>query len=361
MKISFHGFLGKNHSWSLVQQNIARSMIKKGHVVHLCSTNGYDHFPADLLPNVKPLENNYDMQMSYTAMHNFKAQLSHGDRNRFAIWNYETTILPYGMAKCYKDCDLMLPSSHFSKDIFLANGIPDASLVVVPHGADLDSFERAEPYKLRTKKKVKILANIAQPHIRKNIYGLLESFGRAFSKSDDVCLVVKISKQKKDDRKGAFDVNFDDILTKFKRRHEKHADIEIIDHFIPEIASLYKSCDATFSTTFAECFWLPGIESMAAGNITIAPRSGGQLDFMNDENSLLIPGSIQPAPKAMQYWTSSPHAGMFEPDMGETVKLLQKTYTECDDLKEKFRPGMKKAIEKFNWDKVADQIIGLCK
>lgn len=359
MKVSFHGFLGKNHSWSLVQQNIARSLVKKGHRVDLCSTNGYEHFPEDLKSNIRSqLDNDYDMQLTYTAMHNFPVYLGHGERNRFAIWNYETTVLPPAFAKHFKSCDRLLPSSNFSKQIFADNGIPEEHMVVVPHGADLCAFATDKKWPLKTKKKFKLLANIAQPHIRKNIPGLFEAFGRAFTKKDDVCLVAKVSVKKQE---AQFDVNFESIFRRFKRKYPNHAEIELIIQFIPNIAELYNSCDAVFSTTFAECFWLPGIESMAAGKITIAPRYGGQLDFMNDDNSLLIPGKVVAAPREMQYWTSSPHAAMFEPNINAASELLKKAYLECDSLKIKFSPGMKQAIETFSWDKVAEQIIGLCR
>ena len=42
MKIAWEGFAGKQHSWSVVAQNICSSLNELGHQVHLKSTNGYD-------------------------------------------------------------------------------------------------------------------------------------------------------------------------------------------------------------------------------------------------------------------------------------------------------------------------------
>lgn len=359
MKVCLHQFLGKNHSWSIVGQNIARALVKKGHEVHLNSTNGYDHFPADLVGLIKPeLDRDYDMQISYTAMKNFPHYLSHGDKNRFGIWNYETTVLPYGFSKYYQFTDMMLPSSNFSKKIFADSGIPESHLTVVPHGADLDAFQTTIKHPLKTKKKFKILANIAQPHVRKNIPGMFEAFGRAFTKNDDVCLVAKVSVKKEAEMQ--FDVDFHGIMKAFKRKYPKHAEIELITEFIPNIAQLYNSCDAVFSMTHAECFWLPGIEAMAAGKIVIAPQYGGQLDFMSEDNSLLIPGKVIASPRHMQYWTTSPFAAMFDPDVQEASKLLQYAYKNQEALLEKFGPEMKKAVSIYSWDNVATQILGLC-
>ena len=359
MKVCFEQFLGTNHSWSLVGQNLARSLVKKGHEVHLCSTNGYEHFPEDLKPNVKAkLDRAYDMQVSYTAMFNFPRYLSHGNKNRFGIWNYETTVLPKGFAKYYKCTDKFLPSSEFSRKVFVENGIPDEHMVVVPHGIDTEAFSADKKYPLSTKKKIKILANIAQPHIRKNIPGLFEAFGRAFTSVDDVCLVAKVSVKKQPEMQ--FDIDFYRILSAFKQKYKNHAEIEVITNFIPDIAELYQACDVVFSATHAECFWLPGLESMASGKLTIAPRWGGQLDFMNDDNSLLIDGKSIMAPKSMQYWSSSPYAAMFEPNLDEAARLLRQAYENYDELMKRFKPGIDKVRSLYTWDNAVDKMLGLC-
>ena len=359
MKICFEQFLGTNHSWAFVGQNLARAFIKKGHEVHLSSTNGYEHFPTDLLPNVKQtLDRNYEMQVSYTAMINFDRYLSHGTRNRFGIWNYETPIIPKGFAKCYKYTDKFLPSSEFSKQIFAENGVPADHMAVIPHGIDLTQFQTTDKYPLNTKKKYKILANIAQPHIRKNIPGLLDAFGKAFTSEDDVCLVAKVV-IKNNPTPQQFDVSFPDIYADFKRRYPNCAEVEIINKFVPDIAHLYNACDIVFSMTHAECFWLPGIEAFAANKVVIVSNYGGQLDFMNADNSLLIDGKIQRAPRKMQYWTSSPYAGTFYPDIDQAVAKLRQAVTNYDSLLAKFSPNMKDTASKFTWENAAERIIKL--
>jgi glycosyltransferase involved in cell wall biosynthesis len=371
MRICWMGFLGHNHSWSIVGQNICRSLIKKGHDVHLFSTNGLEYFPEDLKPNLigfineetKQLigrnpDNDYDCQLSYTAMRNFSNYLSHGIKNRFAIWNYETTVLPHGFAKNYRFTDKMLPSSEFSKKIFVNSGIPSEHQVVVPHGINVDKFETVVPLKLKTKKSFKILANIAQPHIRKNISGLLEAYGRAFEKNDDVCLVLKVVNKKPTHQ---FDVSFSEIFADFKCKYKNHAEIEVITNFIVDIESLYKACDVVLTMTHAECFWMPGLEGMAANKLIIAPRYGGQLDYMNDDNSFLIDGKEIKADRRMQYWTQSPYAAMFEPDVDCAAELLRNAMNNYNSLIKKFTPYMENIIKTHTWDIVAEQILGLAK
>jgi glycosyltransferase involved in cell wall biosynthesis len=378
MKVCWFGFLGKNHSWSIVAQNLSREFIRLGHEVDLFSTNGTDHFPEDLKPYLKgaisetdvldannfydlvasKLEKEYDMQMSYTALRNFCNYFVRGDKNRFGIWNYETTVLPTAFAKFYKCVDKVLPSSQFSQKIFADNGMPLDHQVVVPHGIYLDRFANLGKYPLKTKKKYKILANIAQPHLRKNIPGLLRAFGKAFTNKDDVCLVLKVARKSP---QPGFDVPFNEIFARWNKEFPKHAEVEIIDNFIVDIETLYNACDIVYTMAHAECFWMPGLEGFAANKIVVAPRYGGQLEYMNDENSILIGGKEIRADNRMQYWEPSPYARVFDPDTTEAAAKLKDLIANYDDYLKKFSPKMQEVAHRFTWENAAKQIIGLCK
>jgi glycosyltransferase involved in cell wall biosynthesis len=380
MKICWFGFLAKNHSWSIVGQNISRQLIKMGHQVDMFSTNGTLHFPSDLKPYLKgfieenaivtpenygavvanKLNSQYDMQLSYTALKNFCNYFIRGDKNRFGIWNYETTVLPKAFSKYAKYVDKVLPSSEFSKKIFTDNGMSPDCQVVVPHGIHLDRFANLGKYPLKTNKKYKILCNIAQPHLRKNIPGLLKAYGKAFTKADDVCLVLKISKKSANTAHAAFDVNFSAAYKDWNAQFKNHAEVEVIDHFIDNIEELYNACDVVITMAHTECFWMPGLEGFAANKIVVAPRYGGQLDYMNDDNSILIDGKIIRADNRMQYWEPSPYAAVFDPDVDQCAAKLKDIISNYDDYHKKFSPRMQELVVNYTWDKVAERIVNLC-
>lgn len=379
MKICWYGFLGKNHSWSIVGQNICRELIHQGHQVDMFSTNGDQFFPEDLRTNLRAhidmnqvkvteldsldrhtkeiLDNDYDMQLSYTALKNFDRYFTRGNKNRFGIWNYETTVLPKTFAKQVANVDRLLPSSEFSKKVFSQNGVPESKMTVIPHGIHLDRFENLGKYPLKTKKRIKILTNIAQPHIRKNIRGVFEAYGRAFTKSDDVCLVFKVSAK---DPAAGFEVDFKTQYNEFKNKYKNHAEVEVITEFIVDIETLYNACDVVFTMTRAECFWMPGLEGFAAKKIVIAPRYGGQLDYMNDENSLLISGKEGFAGIEMQYWEPSPYAKAFNPDIDNAVENLRSVVKNYESLLVKFLPKIEAILPRYTWEAVTNQIVELC-
>jgi glycosyltransferase involved in cell wall biosynthesis len=361
VKIQQFLFGGTLLSWSLVGHNIGRALMKRGHDVEFVSTDGIiDKFvPIDLKKHVKgEPTGRYDLQVSYTAMHNFPRYLAHGFKNRFGIWNLDGTVLEKGMVKYYQCCHKMLPSSDFSKQVFIDGKIPEDHLVVVPHGINLSDFETEDKYKLKTTKKTKILLNIATPHKRKNLKNTLKAFGKAFNKSDDVCLVVKVSKGNVKDQK--FSVDFDNTLSKFKKEFKDHAEIEVIPGFIPSIIDLYNACDIIFMMSHLEQWWLPGIEAMASGKLVVASNWSGQLHYLNNDNSLLIDGKVVRMPRGYQYWNPSPMAKMFEPSIDDAVDKLRYAVENYEGLLQKFGPSMYDTVQRFTWAKVGEQIEGLC-
>lgn len=374
MKVLWQGFCGKNHSWSIVAQNISRSLIKLGHQVDIFSTNGISCFPSDLKNNLigyteenqpnhfgKLPENNYDAQFSYTSLKNFQSYLSHGSKNRFGIWTYEFSgknSLPTGFAKGYKYCDQLLPPSQFAKQVFADSGIPESHMTVIPHGINLEEINSASTYQLKTKKRCKILVNVAQVHKRKNLSGLLQMYGKAFDKNDDVCLVIKVNNKKPSQ---VFELDFNDVFKNFKSNFPKHAEVELITEFVPNIYSLYKACDACFSASHTEAFGMTALEAQATGLINIAPNYGGFLDFLSNQNSLLIEGKEFFVKPDMIYWSYQPGSKAFMPSVDSGVELLRKVYHNTDVLKKEAELLAPRAQDCYNWDKVSQQILSQVK
>jgi glycosyltransferase involved in cell wall biosynthesis len=355
-----------------VGQNIGRALIKLGNEVDFVSTDGFQekYCPTDLKPFVreKPF-GTYDCQVSYTAPHNWPDYLSHGKKNRFAIWNYEYNSkgnapksLLQGFAKYHHAVDMVLPSSYFTKEVFESMKIPTDRMVVVPHGINLDDFKSNKKVELRTNKSKKILLNIAQPHRRKALPLALKAFGKAFTKDDDVCLVAKVFTKNKgiQGRHNQFDVDFPAMYKTFENKFKNHAEVEFVSSYIPNIAEIYNACDINYSTTYAECFWLPGLEAMASGLINVAPNYGGLLDFCNAGNSLLVGGDIKRAGRQHQYWKFNPYAVHFEVNIDDAAEKLRTAVNDYDNLLVRFRSPMEKIVNKFTWARAAQQIIGLC-
>lgn len=372
MKILQKQFYGKSHSWSVCGWGITEALGVLGHKVDVFSTDAVEHTPKHLSKNVigyveenktqvygRSPDSDYDCQISYTAMKNFPFNLSHGSKNRFGIWCYEwagKNVLPSGFAKHYHSCDKIFAPSYFAKQVFLDSGVPSGHVDVIPHGVDI-SYLGSSKINLPTDKKFKLLANIAQNHKRKNLKGLLEAYGKAFTNKDDVCLILK---GKDKPVKAPFEVSVNDCLKDFKKKFPKHAEIKIFSDFLFDISSLYRSVDATVTLTHCEGFYFPGLESVVSGKLAIAPNWGGQVDFLNESNSLLINGKEERADPTSMYWEPKNNAIWFKPstdDAAEKLKYAKQHYQEINEKLEKDRMNFYK---QYCWKNIVSQMLERC-
>jgi glycosyltransferase involved in cell wall biosynthesis len=193
MKILFRQFFGgKNHSWLWVGAGIATALKQMGCCVNIFSTDGTGYAPKELEENIigytqengnqvfgrYPTEK-YDAQIGYTCIKNFTAYFAHSD-NKIGIWCYEwagKNVLPTGFAKHHKAVNYLCPPSNFAKQVFIDSGIPEEKIKVIPHGINSDDYRKTDTIKLSTKS-FKIISPIQQNHLRKNIPGMLDAYGR---------------------------------------------------------------------------------------------------------------------------------------------------------------------------------------
>jgi glycosyltransferase involved in cell wall biosynthesis len=369
MKILIKQFLGQLHSWSNVGWNLSEALLNLNNKVDLFPTDGIKHLPPSLNKNVigylKELNlneiignipnNNYDIALSYTAMPNFANYLSHG-KNKFAIWAYEffgKNILPTGFAKNHIYCDYIFPPSQFAKQIFLDSNIPEEKLIVLPHGINKNQYSQNTKLNL-SNKKYKILINLAQNHTRKNIPGMLEAYGKAFNNKDDVCLIIK-GKHKK--VTSLFEVSLNDTLSLFYKKFPNHAEVKLYSDYIEDISILYRSVDTTFNLSRAECFHFPSLESIASGKLVIAPNWGGQLDFLNLNNSIIISGKETRVDPKNMYWEQKNNAIWFEPNIDEAAEKLKFAFSNFEKINSQIEKDREIILDNYSWYNIAQKLL----
>lgn len=365
-------------SWAYVMDRLMTAFDNLGHNAYITSTNGLADTFGDqeermlksvlALQEFGPGKKAIDIDITYTVPQNFPKRFLKNSKHKCAIYNYETTLWHPQWYKFYHLVDYYLPSSNFSAEVFCLNGIPPEKVFVIPHGVDTSVFNpEITAVKLNTNKKFKFVAVVA-PHYRKNIDTLLEAYCEAFTAKDDVCLVLKTKVFKYsdgvhhaiDNPKGRkpFEIILGDVFKKLHKRFGKDIpEIEVLSGHVENVSSIYNACDCHVTTTGAEGFGMPLLESMACGLLNIAPNYSGQLDFMNENNSLLIDTSMRYAKPVEQYWTYNAKSKIGQPSKQHTIELMRKAYEEYDELMERFKPGMDKVVKEFSWENAATKII----
>jgi glycosyltransferase involved in cell wall biosynthesis len=143
---------------------------------------------------------------------------------------------------------------------------------------------------------------------RKNTWAVLAAFDRAFSKNDDATLVIKVNNARS---LPAFEEEVD-RLHAFAARNGR---VIVIERVLSptEVISLYASCDVLVSLHRAEGLGLSPMEAMLLGKPVIATGWSGNMDFMTEQNSCLVPYRLVPVNSNAQSGYKPSYIG------GETV------------------------------------------
>ena len=107
-------------------------------------------------------------------------------------------------------------------------------------------------------------------------------------------------------------------------------------------------------------FFFPGLESIASGKLVIAPNWGGQIDFLNNDNSLLISGKETRANPKSMYWENKNNAIWFEPSIDDAVEKLKYAYNNFQNLNDKIKQQTPHIFQKYSWNNIANKISFLC-
>lgn len=226
---------------------------------------------------------------------------------RIAYWAWELADPPADWAGCDRTVHEIWTPSSFSRDSLAR--LTRRPIHVVPHSiATKPARQRTpgEPFTVLT------MADTRSSLSRKNPAGSVDAFRRAFGTSSSARLLLKLSGRTADI--AAFEA---------ASGHALHADnIQIIRAHLDEadLASLYRSADVLLSLHRAEGFGLPMLDAMSHGVPAIATGWSGNLEFMNAENSLLVPYRLVPVVDASDIYR---HGSWAEPDLDAAAEALR--------------------------------------
>ena len=184
----------------------------------------------------------------------------------------------------------LFPDEIWTPSVFNSKAIEKKSKVpvnTIPYGISVDYDDRLDRnyFGLQQDKFIFFVAyDFNSGAMRKNPYGAVESYKRAFNKSDDTILLLKIGNGKKEE------------IDKLKDSLSDRDDIIFFEKSLSKIEfnSLLRSCDVFVSLHRSEGFGLVPAEAMYLGIPSIATGYSANLDFMDSENSCLVDYDLIP-------------------------------------------------------------------
>lgn len=178
---------------------------------------------------------------------------------------------------------------------------------------------------------------------RKNPLGLIEAFSRAFSPGEGPVLVVKTIKGE----------DFPEQLRSLRTAAAERPDVFVVDRRLepPQYGGLVAACDAYASLHRAEGFGLTIAEAMALGKPAIATAYSGNLTFMTDANSYLVPSRLVPIPPNTEPYIDGGHWA--EPDIAAAANILRRVVEHPAEAETKARMALSDLHEGHSLDAAA--------
>lgn len=235
---------------------------------------------------------------------------------RIAYWYWEFDSIPDAWGESAKEVDEVWTATEF-----IARGLRERLTLPV---RTLFPGVRLTPFEVRGRsdfgldeERYTFLFTFHMVSVmeRKNPLGLIRAFRTAFGEDDKVSLVLKTS----------FGDRHPAELQKL-RDAAVGANIKIIDQvFSPdEVLSLMHACDAYVSLHRSEGLGLTMAEAMLMGKPVIATNFSGNVDFMDESNSLLVPYELVKLGKPIPPYDAD--LEWAEPSVEHAARLMRRLY-----------------------------------
>lgn len=254
--------------------------------------------------------------------------------HRIGFWHWELPVFPAMWAPAFDFVDeIWAPSGFVAKSIICATKTPVA---VVPHavvGSQIEKRTARALVHLPQDAFVFLFVFDARSYIeRKNPAAVIRAYLDAFPKgsTEQTILVIKCHGPSEEIKRIIRSVGGDKRI--------------LVIHQVfspPQMTALTAAADAFVSLHRAEGFGLNIAEAMASGRLAIATDFSGNTDFMNAENSLLIPYQMRAVAAAEyiygtgQWWAEPNHDAAVE-----ALRTAARNETLTERLAERARRDM---------------------
>ena len=279
------------HSLAGVNRELARALVRTGRIaLGLVDTEGARLDPsAPELAALAPLVEGILPRVDVTMRHAYPPNFDPGAPGRVArMLHWEFGPLPRAWVRAHREAgDDAWAASRWAADWMVRSGMDPERVAHVPLGVDPERFRPGlEPLDLGEVAPGVRFLFVGGLVWRKGVDVLLEAWTRAFTRDDDVTLVVKDF--------GAGGPYVPQEAAERLRAIAADPRAARVAHFtgaLPEadMPRLYAACDCLVHPFRGEAYALPVAEAMACGLPAIIPDGGPCRDYAGPDSALLVP------------------------------------------------------------------------
>lgn len=311
----------------------------------------------------RPLD--YKIKIIHATPENFPRLIEPGKYN-IGYTTWETSKMPkFRVDLCNLMNEIWVPSQ-YNVDVFKNSGVK-VPVYKIPHIAPPSYFETSEPLQLgNMASDVYKFCSILQWSERKNPAGLLRAYLTEFTRDDKVLLILKTFIQNFSSNE-TDQIKQEILILKNDIGLSNYPNVLLLSSLMTneQIKSLHATYDCFVLLSRSEGWGLPYMEAMCQGKPCIGTKYSGNLEFMNDENSFLVPATEVPVSNMM--WTSNINGKSMRlytgdqewaaPDILATKRLMRYCFGNKQESKEKGQLGISYIKEHFTAETVGALIL----
>lgn len=340
MGINYFGILRSPVSWAKIGRCLIIEFLKQNIDVCIYERKGFCFNKNWKLDFEEKIKNQflYEKTLTFEYPLNYKLIPT---KFKYGMLVYETTEVPKSWVEnVNKYLDILFLPNEFNKKIFIESGVNPNIIKIIPYGINPKIFNNK---KINKKNSKFTFLCVCMPQKRKGIDLLIKAFEKLFKNDKDTQLILKFPYKS---GKSDYDIKIECTSSNIIIIEKEYAE--------EEMADLYKSADIFILPSRAEGFGMIYLEALACGLPVIATGWGGHMDFLNNENAILVDYKLILAGNC-QYDNKNGNGFMAEPDFDNLVEKMLFAKKNIDFLKEKIK---KIDLKEFYWYNIAKKIIG---
>jgi len=258
---------------------------------------------------------------------------------------WESEYFPKEYVKNISYFDEIWVPSKFCQDV--VSKVCEVPVITVPHpiGIELEPTDDPDALEFYDSQKYNFLFifDYNSSATRKNIYGLIDAFERAFGKNNsEVALYIKTSLSKR----------FADEKAVLMDKISGFSNIQVVEKIFTKsaLSSIINGCDCYVSLHRSEGFGLTLAEAMYFGKPVIGTGYSGNLEFMDFQNSFLVKYKMSAV--GIDIHNYDKNTIWSEPDTKHAAKLLKFVKENPEEVSNIALRGFTDIREKLSFKKV---------
>ena len=265
------------------------------------------------------------------------------------LWGWEEGELPSEWVSDFNThLNGITTMSRYVSKVLVDNGIDVPQAVA---GVGVDHWERVSAdtsFKLPREATGFIFLHVSSCFPRKGIDVLLRAWGEAFTRHDDVTLLIKTFPNPHN--------TVQQLLTDARQGNAQYPNVVVIEDDLTDgqLKALMEKSHALVAPSRGEGFGLPVAEAMLSGVPVIATGYGGHMDFCDDDNAWLVD---------YQFARAQTHFGLVdsiwaEPCAEDLSRQLRALY-DAPRSEHQLRAGRgrERLLADISWAQVAERVM----